>query len=203
MVISPSSISEVPARAGHPTGVYLALGSNLGYINFSPSQIIERALVLLEKGGDHIVAVSSLWTSKAWPIGTEASDYVNAVCQVQPQDSDPASLLTRLHAIEAELGRRRDPYNQWASRSLDLDLLDYNGLIVENDSFLTLPHPRIAVRDFVLLPLLEISLNWVHPTLGIEGQKLLEALNETQTLNGCQRVGPCKLPQLRHSCDVS
>jgi 2-amino-4-hydroxy-6-hydroxymethyldihydropteridine diphosphokinase len=187
MVISPSSIHGLPALIGQPTGVYIALGSNLGHLNFSSRQIIERALDFLNEGGDQVLAVSSIWTSKAWPARAGASDYTNAVCKVQPQDSDPAALMARLHGIEAELGRQRDPTNQWADRTLDLDLLDYNGQIRENDSFLTLPHPRIAARDFVLLPMLEVSLNWVHPITGIEGRKLLEKIYHSQSENQCQR----------------
>jgi 2-amino-4-hydroxy-6-hydroxymethyldihydropteridine diphosphokinase len=149
---------------------------------------MEHAILALEKGGDQVAAISSVWASNAWPIGTEASDYINAVCQVLPRDSDPAALLARLHTIEAELGRQRDPRNQWADRTMDLDLLDYNGLIRENDSFLVLPHPRIAERDFVLLPLLEVSPNWVHPNTGIEGRKLLDAIIRSQNSNHCWRL---------------
>jgi 2-amino-4-hydroxy-6-hydroxymethyldihydropteridine diphosphokinase len=149
---------------------------------------MEHAILALEKGGDHVAAISSVWTSNAWPIGTEASDYINAVCQVLPRDSDAAALLARLHTIEAELGRQRDPRNQWTNRTMDLDLLDYNGLIRENDSFLVLPHPRIAERDFVLLPLLEVSPNWVHPNTGIEGRKLLDAIIRSQNSNHCRRL---------------
>jgi 2-amino-4-hydroxy-6-hydroxymethyldihydropteridine diphosphokinase len=71
---------------------------------------------------------------------------------------------------------------------MDLDILDYNGQIMENYSFLTLPHPRIAVRDFVLLPLMEISPNWVHPVTGIGGHKLLEMLDITYGYSGCRKL---------------
>jgi 2-amino-4-hydroxy-6-hydroxymethyldihydropteridine diphosphokinase len=188
MVISPSSIIEGPALNGRPAGVYVALGSNLGHTNLSSRQLMDRALDRLEEGGDHVVATSSFWQSNAWPVGTGASDYINAVCQVLPRDNDPAALLARLHGIEAELGRQRDPQNQWVSRTMDLDLLDYNGLIRENDSFLVLPHPRIAERDFVLLPLLEVSPNWVHPITGIEGRKLLAATIQSQSTTHCRRL---------------
>jgi 2-amino-4-hydroxy-6-hydroxymethyldihydropteridine diphosphokinase len=188
MVLLPSSIGGQSPINDQPTGVFIGLGSNLDHQNLSPRQTIERGLYLLGKGGDSIVATSSLWTSKAWPEGTKASDYINAVCQVTPWDSDPAALLQRLHAIEAELGRQRDPSNRWAERTLDLDLIDYNGMILENDSVLTLPHPRIAVRDFVLLPLLEVSPNWVHPQTGIEAQKLLERIYQTHGDTQCHRI---------------
>jgi 2-amino-4-hydroxy-6-hydroxymethyldihydropteridine diphosphokinase len=97
------------------------------------------------------------------------------------------SLLERLHKIEAEFGRQRDPQNRWAERTMDLDLLDYNGLVTKNDSFLTLPHPRIAERDFVLLPLMEVCPNWVHPITGIEGGILLRAIKNRDSNNNCRR----------------
>lgn len=71
---------------------------------------------------------------------------------------------------------------------MDLDLLDYNGLIVKNDSFLTLPHPRIAVRDFVILPLTEISPNWVHPISGKDGRELFDEITVTDKTNHCMRI---------------
>jgi 2-amino-4-hydroxy-6-hydroxymethyldihydropteridine diphosphokinase len=188
MVLLPSSIREATVLAENPTGVYIGLGSNLDHQNFSSPQLIECALGLLEVGGDHILAVSSMWTSDAWPPEGNTPNYTNAVCQVQPHDNDPAALLGRLHMIEAELGRQRDPANQWAGRTMDLDLLDYNGLVTTNCSFLTLPHPRIDQRDFVLLPLLEVSPNWVHPITGIEGQTLLDTIYHEQRTNQCRRL---------------
>jgi 2-amino-4-hydroxy-6-hydroxymethyldihydropteridine diphosphokinase len=202
MVSLPSSIRGVTVLAENPTGVYIGLGSNLDHQNFSSPQLIESALGLLEVGGDHILAVSSMWTSDAWPPMEDAPNYTNAVCQVQPHDNDPAALLRRLHMIEAELGRQRDPANQWAERTMDLDLLDYNGLVMPNCSFVTLPHPRIDQRDFVLLPLLEISPNWVHPITGVEGRELLELIYQEDRTNQCRRITQIGLQKPTDSDDV-
>jgi 2-amino-4-hydroxy-6-hydroxymethyldihydropteridine diphosphokinase len=188
MVVSPSSNRLPVIPCDTATGVFIGLGSNLGHINLNSRELIERALTSLEESGDHIHAVSSFWKSKAWPANTGASDFTNAVCQIYPSDHDPMSLIERLHKIEAEFGRQRDPQNRWAERTMDLDLLDYNGLITENDSFLTLPHPRIAERDFVLLPLLEVCPNWVHPVTGIEGSILLSAIKNRDSNNNCRRL---------------
>jgi 2-amino-4-hydroxy-6-hydroxymethyldihydropteridine diphosphokinase len=188
MVGSPSSISEMTVPNHHSTGVFIGLGSNLGHLNLTPLQLLDVALDKIEKGGDKIVSVSSCWTSNAWPANTGASDYTNAVCQLLPFDDNPAALLARLYSIEAELGRQRDPSNQWASRTMDLDLLDYNGLITESDSILRLPHPRIAQRDFVLLPLLEITPNWVHPITCERGDFLLRRLQKSDLTNGCVKL---------------
>lgn len=169
-------------------GVYVSFGSNLGFGTLSPLQTIERAVELLSLGGDKVIAMSSAWTSFSWPPDQIAPNYVNLVCEILPQDNSPTQLLNRLHAIENKLGRSRDPQNQYAARTMDLDLLDYNSLILENDSFLTLPHPRIGERDFVLKPLLEINMQWIHPKSAITGKKLLELLIGSGRENGCQRL---------------
>jgi 2-amino-4-hydroxy-6-hydroxymethyldihydropteridine diphosphokinase len=189
MVSSPSSISGKAAPTHQSTGVFISFGSNQSYLQHTPHQLLEMAQDILQRGGDKLGTVSSFWTSNAWPAYTGASDYTNAVCQIMPFDKQPRALLARLHAIEAELGRQRDPSNQWAARTMDLDLLDYNGLITDNDSLISLPHPRIALRDFVLLPLLEVSPNWVHPITCERGDLLLQRLLESGQTNGCIRVG--------------
>jgi 2-amino-4-hydroxy-6-hydroxymethyldihydropteridine diphosphokinase len=185
--VSPYTKSRSIAPEDQSTGVYIGLGSNRGHLNQTPHQLLDQARDMLSKGGDLIIATSSFWTSNAWPAFTGASDYTNAVCQILPFDDDPACLLARLHLIEAELGRQRDPLNQWASRTMDLDLLDYNGRITDNDAFLKLPHPRIGERDFVLLPLLELSPNWVHPITCERGDLLLQRLLENKASNNCVR----------------
>ena len=172
-------------KSGSPASVYIGLGSNLAHGKIQSNTLLRCAIGELEVGGDKIVATSSLWVSDAWPKQTNAPKFINAVCQVQPFCSDPARLLKRLHTIEAEFGRNRDELYQWAERTLDLDLLDYNGLISRNNSFPTLPHPRIAVRDFVLRPLLEVSANWVHPITRKSGQELLFELEKNGNTNNC------------------
>jgi 2-amino-4-hydroxy-6-hydroxymethyldihydropteridine diphosphokinase len=143
---------------------------------------------LLTAGGDIVVAQSSFWTSKAWPPHRDSPDYLNAVCQVEPSDNNPSALLKRLNAIETTLGRTRDPSNQWANRTVDLDLLDYNGFVESYGSFLTLPHPRLADRDFVLEPLLEICPDWRHPITNQYGFHRLAALKAAGRTNDCRKT---------------
>ncbi|MEN9874314.1 MAG: 2-amino-4-hydroxy-6-hydroxymethyldihydropteridine pyrophosphokinae [Pseudomonadota bacterium] len=185
------SLSFIPlgfSRFARSTGIYLALGSNLEHLGNPPQLLLQRALALLNAGGDKLVAVSSIWQSNAWPPEATTPQFFNAACQIQPNDEDPAALLERLHAIEAEFGRQRYPLNQWSARTLDLDLLDYNGLVTENCSFLRLPHPRLHLRDFVLRPLLEIAPDWLHPQTGQLGRDLLLQLEVSGDLNDCHLV---------------
>lgn len=133
---------------------YIALGANLS----NPKETFITALSELEKNGLTIVAVSSLWHSPAWPPGLGHPDYVNAVVSVNTE-KNATTLMKTLHAIEVHFGRVRTVLN--APRSLDLDIIDYNGSILKGD--VVLPHPRVLDRPFVLLPLSEIASDWVHP----------------------------------------
>lgn len=186
MSIKPLSRQPLPAVSAQ-SGVFISFGSNLGFENSNPAQNLQSAINLIKQGGDQITSTSSIYTSSAWPSADDAPAYVNCVCQIMPFDTKPHALLNRLHAIEAELGRKRSPSDQWAPRTMDLDLLDYNSLIFENDSFLVLPHPRIAARDFVLYPLLEINPLWRHPITGEMGINLLNGLITNGTLNNCRK----------------
>ena len=135
--------------------VFIALGANLG----KPQATFAAALASLTRAGVRVEATSDLWTSPAWPPGSDAPDYTNAVARVATHLA-PQDLLDLLLHVEATHGRTRSAPN--ASRTLDLDLLAYGGRVV-NTPRLTLPHPRMSARAFVLLPLWQIAPDWVHP----------------------------------------
>jgi 2-amino-4-hydroxy-6-hydroxymethyldihydropteridine diphosphokinase len=108
-----------------------------------------------------LVAVSRLYRNP--PLGAlPQPDYVNAVAGLLTQLS-PSRLLAELQAVEQAMGREREPTERWASRRIDLDLLAH-GQSRCDEPELTLPHPGIAARNFVLFPLLEIA-----PTLDLPG----------------------------------
>jgi 2-amino-4-hydroxy-6-hydroxymethyldihydropteridine diphosphokinase len=117
------------------------------------------------------VALSGLWDSAPVP-ASDQPRYVNAVLALAGR-VDPESLLAALHAIEARFGRRRAEPN--AARTLDLDLLDHDGL-VRHGPVPLLPHPRIAGRGFVLLPLAEVAPCWRHPVTGESVAAMIAAL---------------------------
>jgi 2-amino-4-hydroxy-6-hydroxymethyldihydropteridine diphosphokinase len=96
---------------------------------------------------------------------------VNAVARLKTNLS-PAELLHLLHQVEAKFGRVRGEKN--APRTLDLDLIDYDGRIEEGE--VDLPHPRVATRAFVLMPLREVAPNWRHPVSGRAVSDLIAAL---------------------------
>ncbi len=125
----------------------IALGANLE----EPKAAVELAITLLEQA-TNVIARSTLYSTK--PVGGPPQpDYINAVCII---DSElPArDLLGLLHGIEKSMGRVRN--ERWGPRVIDLDLITYGDLVVEDED-LTLPHPRAHERRFVLEPWLEID----------------------------------------------
>lgn len=153
---------------------YIALGANLS----NPKESFCRALHSLEQEKVRIRKLASLWHSPAWPAGMGYPDYVNSVIEVETSHSAQV-LLELLHAIEDKGGRRRSVLN--APRPLDLDILDYEGVIC--DSRPILPHPRMLDRPFVLLPLLEIAPKWRHPIRFIECLPALAMLPMSDVLS--------------------
>ena len=128
---------------------YIALGSNLG----NPQRQLSLAYAAIAQlPGSHIQAASSLYGSAAIGPGTQP-DYLNAVVCLRTA-LGPNELLENLQQIELAQGRVREEH--WAARTLDLDILLYDDRQLDSPS-LTIPHPRMTQRNFVLYPLLEIA----------------------------------------------
>ncbi len=159
--------------------IYIALGANLPSARAgSPRRTLEAALQALEKAGFRMTARSRWYRSAPVP-ASDQPDYVNGVAAGH-WDLPPEAVLDRLHAIEREFGRVRGARN--AARALDLDLIAYGSRVSEGDEGEpVLPHPRMAGRAFVLLPLSEIAPDWRHPRTGEPIRRLLEALPTDQT----------------------
>lgn len=127
---------------------FVALGANLG----NPAHALRAAMENIGAlGGVTLVSRSSLYCTA--PIDSSGPDYLNAVVEIQTTLSAPA-LLARLQALEHRAGRER-PYHN-APRLLDLDILTFGAASIASDT-LTVPHPRMAERAFVLVPLAEIA----------------------------------------------
>ncbi len=153
--------------------ILIALGSNLAGPAGPPAAQLDAALAALAARGVVVERRSRWWRSVAWPDPADPP-FVNGVARVRTE-LPPASLLAELHAVEAMLGRRRGREN--APRSIDLDLLDHDGLIAAGaEGGPVLPHPRLATRGFVLLPLREVAPDWRHPVSGIDIADLIAAL---------------------------
>lgn len=131
------------------TDAYVGLGSNLG----DPERQLGAALsALAALEGTRLVAQSHLFQTSPQGGPPGQADYLNAVARLETQ-LDPIGLLRQLQAIELRSGRQR--LERWGPRTLDLDLLLYGDLELATPE-LTLPHPRMAERAFVLVPLAEV-----------------------------------------------
>jgi 2-amino-4-hydroxy-6-hydroxymethyldihydropteridine diphosphokinase len=130
---------------------FIALGGNVGDVRAS----FERAIVLLcDDGALQLTARSSDYRTPPWGV-TDQPPFLNAVIAVSTGLS-PQALLARMQACERALGRDRAHERRWGPRAIDLDLLAYDDLAL-HDSNLTLPHPHLFERAFVLVPLAEIA----------------------------------------------
>ena len=152
-----------------PSQAFIALGSNLslnremdsGAEILTPEQIIRAAIAALEDlAFSKLRRASSIYRSPAWPPAIDGAinpqpDYANAVVEISTELA-PHAVLECLMNIEQSFGRRRQHAKQNAARTLDLDLLIHGRLRIDTE-LLTLPHPRLQSRAFVLLPLAEIA----------------------------------------------
>jgi 2-amino-4-hydroxy-6-hydroxymethyldihydropteridine diphosphokinase len=159
---------------------YIGLGSNLRSPAGTPAETIEAAFRALAQIGE-VTACSSLYETA--PVGiTEQPAFVNAVVALRTVAS-PNVLLEKLLAIERNFGRDRKSSTPKGPRTLDLDLLLVDGLVV-NTPTLSLPHPALAERRFVLAPLAEIAPDLEHPVLHATSRALLAGLPDA----GANRV---------------
>ena len=146
---------------------YLLFGSNLG----DKESTFTQACTLINNRCGRITAVSSSYESEPW--GFEAEEwFLNRVIVVETGYA-PDVLLRQLLDIEAELGRVRHPeMSGYVSRTVDLDILYYGSRIVSQPD-LTVPHPRLHLRRFALMPMCEVAPDFVHPVLKLTQRELL------------------------------
>ncbi len=155
---------------------FLALGGNLG----EPQQAFKNAADKLKQHPRiELVAASALYRTP--PIGGPAGqpDYLNAVVELAT-DLAAKEVLDFCRKIEDAAGRTREI--RWGARTLDLDLLFYDQLILDTRE-LVLPHPRLQQRHFVLMPLAELAADFKHPVLQQTVTELLSMLPETEGIS--------------------
>jgi 2-amino-4-hydroxy-6-hydroxymethyldihydropteridine diphosphokinase len=145
--------------------IILSIGTNIG----DRERNIENAIVALAEIGK-VCAVSPIYTSEPW--GFESENGFYNIALILESDLSPLDLLRETQRIEKELGRTAKTTTEYADRVIDIDIIDYDNQIIDyrvesadNSSLLTLPHPLMHLRNFVLYPLADIAPEWVHPIL--------------------------------------
>lgn len=159
--------------------IYISLGANVPSRVGSPDVTLRAALEELKARGVRVLKVSSLYLTPAWPNESDPP-FVNAIAEVGT-NLGPNAFLKLLLSVEKSFGRVRKV--KWEPRCLDLDIVDFGGLITDEIE-LSLPHPRLQDRAFVLWPLFEICPDWRHPDTGATIPELLEIVGE----GGVQRL---------------
>ncbi|KAI0228680.1 trifunctional dihydropteroate synthetase [Massospora cicadina] len=167
--------------AGDGKIALIALGANLG----NRCDNISNALRALSKIGCVIIDTSFMYETAPMYIDDQPM-FLNAVCKVATS-LKPEALLSLLKGIEEWMGRV--PTNRNGPRLIDLDILDFEGVVIKTAE-LELPHPRIAEREFVLRPLCDISPDWDHPQLKRTARQLLTKLSHAQVHSNVVKVLP-------------
>jgi 2-amino-4-hydroxy-6-hydroxymethyldihydropteridine diphosphokinase len=147
--------------------VYIGIGSNLG----DREKNCLRSIDLIEKNGIVIRQKSSLYETIPWGLRDQPL-FLNMVIAVETE-LKPQELLEVLKSVEIEVGREKS--SRWGPRAIDLDILLYDDITL-NEETLTVPHPYLHERDFVLIPLCEVAPDIKHPVLQSTMRELLQML---------------------------
>ncbi|MCP5098415.1 MAG: 2-amino-4-hydroxy-6-hydroxymethyldihydropteridine diphosphokinase [Chloroflexi bacterium] len=152
--------------------IYLGLGTNLGQRLANLQQAVDRLAVDMI-----ITAVSPIYSTPPWGV-TDQPDFFNC-CVSARTNKSPLAVLALIKRIEKEIGRQET--FRWGPRLIDIDLLFYDNIIYDEE-VLTVPHPALIGRAFVLVPLADIAPNLVHPQSGISVRELLTAVATEEIL---------------------
>tara|TARA_R110000868_G_scaffold235273_3_gene489042 strand:- start:13439 stop:13927 length:489 start_codon:yes stop_codon:yes gene_type:complete len=150
--------------------VVIALGSNLG----EPIVQLQKAKKFLESISDSSILTSSIYSSE--PVGPSEFDFLNAAISIETKKS-PEEVFELLKIQEKKQGRP-SRYPKWTARSIDLDIIAYDDLVLHTDT-LIIPHNEYTRRLFVLLPLKDVFPNWKDPNTA---QSITELINEAPTI---------------------
>lgn len=154
--------------------VFLGVGGNIG----NKQQNFEKAGLFIEREIGKISKQSSVYETPPWGFLAE-EDFWNQVILVETELT-PDELLAKIQQIEMFFGKKREA-GYYVSREMDIDILYYDDLSITSDT-LIIPHPRIAQRLFVLVPLTEIAPGFEHPVLKMTNRQLLENSNDQSVI---------------------
>lgn len=156
------------------TIAYLSLGSNSG----DSFKLIDQAVSLINLAENiTIIATSALYETEPWGV-KDQNWFLNLVMEIKT-DLSAQDLLVKLQNIEKTLGRNREKEQRWGERPIDIDIIFYGNKIISTD-FLTIPHQQMHRRAFVLVPMLEIAPDFVHPILNKSVSTIYDELEDVE-----------------------
>mgnify|MGYP003652888055 FL=1 len=150
----------------NPKTIYLSLGSNLGNKLYN----LQSAIFKISENISTLDAISNVYESASW--GFESDDFLN-ICVALQTNITPDKLLQKIHVIEESLGRFRNKSEGYLPRNIDIDIL-YFGEDVISTKELTIPHPSLQLRQFVLKPLSDIAPQFYHPILNKDTRNMIQ-----------------------------
>lgn len=154
---------------------FLSLGSNIG----DKKKNLARAIRYINVGIGHIIDLSGIYETEPW--GFEANEkFLNMVIEIM-SDLTPVEMMKKCLEVETKLGRIRNNSEGYSSRIIDIDILFYGKTIVSTPE-LTIPHPHIQNRLFVLEPMFEIAPDYLHPLMGMTISELLVECQDTSII---------------------
>jgi 2-amino-4-hydroxy-6-hydroxymethyldihydropteridine diphosphokinase len=148
--------------------VIIHLGSNQG----DKVKMLKKAIDSLNEGIGRVTTVSSVYETEPW--GLKEQDHFLNMALLMDTEHNPLSLLQKLKQLESEMGAVKSV--KWGPRAIDLDIIFYEDQMIDSD-ILKIPHPAMQNRNFVLVPVMEIAGDWVHPSF----DKTVEELYEEST----------------------
>jgi 2-amino-4-hydroxy-6-hydroxymethyldihydropteridine diphosphokinase len=151
---------------------YLCLGGNIG----DREKALTLALTKIGEQAGRIECSSGIYETEAWGVEKQQA-YLNQCLKISTRLT-PQELIQALLAIEKSLGRQRNFDHTYEPRTLDIDILFYNNIVIEQEH-LVIPHPRLQLRKFVLIPLNEIASNYLHPLLNKTIFNILKECSDT------------------------
>tara|TARA_R110000868_G_scaffold1635_14_gene13180 strand:+ start:11299 stop:12444 length:1146 start_codon:yes stop_codon:yes gene_type:complete len=154
---------------------YLSLGSNLG----DKLNQLQEVVFLIHSTVGSVVKISPIYETPAW--GFDGDNFYNCCIAVETS-LKPSVLLEKLLEIETRLGRKRNEGTGYASRTVDIDILYYDREIINTEA-LTIPHPNLQLRRFVLKPLADIAPQFYHPVLKKDTRNLLQECKDKSNIN--------------------
>jgi len=153
---------------------FLSIGSNLG----NRQLLLQKAIFEIGKIAGEIRQVSAVYETPSW--GFEGEDFLNACLELQTLLA-PEDLLDKLLAIETHFGRERNESDNYQSRTLDIDIIYYEKDIIKTEN-LTVPHPKMQDRKFILKPLADITPQFYHPIFNKDTRNLLQECKDKSTI---------------------